>query len=184
MGGYSKKTVRKRAESSSKFLLIMPVLFRKYQNNNRQSKGFGKWYARTIQPSTIDTDGLAKIMQANCTVKAADIKAVLTELAETMRIQLQESKRVVLDGIGSFKLGMSCIGADKAENFNVANNVKEVYVNYTPESTKERIGIDTATGKAKSTFVKDFTRGVTVQEAPKNDVGTSTDDTTTTPTNP
>jgi predicted histone-like DNA-binding protein len=120
-------------------------------------------------------------MQANCTVKAADIKAVLTELAETMRIQLQESKRVVLDGIGSFKLGMSCIGADKAENFNVANNVKEVYVNYTPESTKERIGIDPATGKAKSTFVKDFTRGVIVQEAPKNDVGTSTDDTTTNP---
>ena len=49
----------------------MLVLFRKYQNNNRQSKGFGKWYARTIQPSTIDTDGLAKIMQANCTVRTA-----------------------------------------------------------------------------------------------------------------
>ena len=41
-------------------------------------------------------------LQRNCTVKKADILAVLDELVETMRDQLQDSKRVKLDGFGSF----------------------------------------------------------------------------------
>ena len=162
----------------------MPLLYKLSQNNNRQSKGFGKWYANAVMTSVVTTDQLAQIMQRNCTVKLSDIKAVLAELPETMRDQLQESKRVVLDGIGAFKLGLSCVGAAKSEDFNASYNVKEVHVNFIPESKKERIGIDTATGKSKSTYIKDFTRGVTVQEAPKNAVGVETTAPATEPVNP
>ena len=60
----------------------MPVLYKLNQDKRLTSTTKGRWFARSVQVATIDIEGLAKIMQANCTVKAADIKAVLTELAQ------------------------------------------------------------------------------------------------------
>jgi hypothetical protein len=41
---------------------IMPLLYKLSQNNNRQSKGFGKWYANAVMTSVVTTDQLAQIM--------------------------------------------------------------------------------------------------------------------------
>ncbi len=56
---------------------------------------------RTRRTKVVVTDMLATIMQRNCTLKKADIVAVITELIETMADQLQDSKRVKLNGFGS-----------------------------------------------------------------------------------
>ena len=71
-----------------------------------KQKGYGKWYPRAVMTNTVDTDALATIMQRNCTVKKSDILAVISELIETMQDQLQDSKRVKLNGFGTFKIGM------------------------------------------------------------------------------
>ena len=76
----------------------MSVFYRLHQDQSVGTRRSGKWYARAVPMSTINTRQLAEIMQRNCTVKKADILAVLDELVETMRDQMQDSKRVKLDG--------------------------------------------------------------------------------------
>ena len=112
--------------------------------------------------SVVDTEKLAEIMQRNCTVKRSDIKAVIEELIETMRDQLQDSKRVKLDGLGSFKLGLSSKGAEKASDFDARHHIRGVHVVFTPETTTD------STGRRSKTFLE----GVTVAELPKNMVVT------------
>jgi predicted histone-like DNA-binding protein len=113
----------------------MAILYKLYQDNRRNSLNNGKFYARAIHPSTIDTKGLAEIMQRNCTVKYSDILAVLAELSETMKTMLQSSMRVKLDGIGSFKIGLRTVAADTAKDFDANKNVKSMHVNFMPEMT-------------------------------------------------
>jgi len=122
----------------------------------------GKWYARAVPTSTITTEELTDIMQRNCTVKRADIVAVIAELVETMRDQLQHSHRVVLKGLGAFKLGVTSTGAATAADFDVRKNIKGVHVVFTPESTTDSAGRRT----------KVLLEGVTVAELPKNAIDT------------
>ena len=108
-------------------------------------------------------DMLATIMQRNCTLQKADIVAVITELIETMADQLQDSKRVKLNGFGSFKIGIRGEGADSAADFSVSKNIKGLHVLFQPEVKKD------GSGAMQKTFIT----GCSVQEAPKNDVDTT-----------
>jgi len=122
----------------------------------------GKWYARAVPTGCVETKELAEIMQRNCTVKKADIVAVIAELVDTMREQLQQSHRVKLEGLGSFKLGLTSTGAATAADFDIRKNVKGVHVVFTPEVTHDSAGRRT----------KVLLEGVTVAELPKNMVDT------------
>jgi predicted histone-like DNA-binding protein len=141
----------------------MSVFYRLSQVTSPKAKGYGKWYPRAVITETIDTDKLAEIMQRNCTVKKADILAVISELIETMADQLQNSKRVKLNGFGAFKIGITGEGADKAADFSVSKNIKGLHVLFQPEVKTD------GNGQRQKTFIT----GCSVQEAPKNDVDTT-----------
>lgn len=111
----------------------MPILYKLRQDNRKNSVNKGKWYARSITNGTVGTNELANIMQRNCTLKKSDIIAVIAELVETMQDQLQNSMRVKLDGFGAFKIGLKTTPADSAKNFNAAQNVVDMRVNFQPE---------------------------------------------------
>ena len=111
----------------------------------------------------MDTEMLATIMQRNCTLKKADIVAVISELIETMADQLQDSKRVKLNGFGSFKIGIRGEGADSAADFSISKNIKGLHVLFQPEVKTDGSGLRQKT----------FITGCSVQEAPKNDVDTT-----------
>ena len=83
----------------------MAVFYRLHQDQSTGTKRSGKWYARAVPTACIGTRQLAEIIQRNCTVKKSDVMAVLEELVEVMKDQMQDSKRVKLDGFGSFKIG-------------------------------------------------------------------------------
>ena len=102
-------------------------------------------------------------MQRNCTLKKADIVAVISELIETMADQLQDSKRVKLNGFGSFKIGIRGEGADSAADFSTSKNIKGLHVLFQPEVKTDGSGLRQKT----------FITGCSVQEAPKNDVDTT-----------
>jgi predicted histone-like DNA-binding protein len=113
-----------------------------------------------VPMATIDTRKLAEIIQRNCTVKKSDVLAVLDELVETMRDQLQDSKRVKLDGFGSFKIGLKSKGARTARSFTVADHIEGMHIVFSPENTKDSAGNRT----------KQFLQGVKVEELPENKV--------------
>ena len=72
----------------------MSVLYRLHQDQSHGTTRSGKWYARMVPVGVINTRGLAEIIQRNCTVKKADVMAVIEELVEVMKDQMQDSKRV------------------------------------------------------------------------------------------
>ena len=141
----------------------MSVFYRLSKVTSPNAKGYGKWYPRAVMTETVETNELAAIMQRNCTLKRADIIAVISELIETMQDQLQNSKRVKLNGFGSFKIGIKGEGANSAAEFSVGKNVKGLHVLFMPEVKKD------GNGQRQKTFIS----GCSVQEAPKNGVDTT-----------
>ncbi|MBR4897800.1 MAG: DNA-binding protein, partial [Prevotella sp.] len=79
-------------------------------------------------------------MQASCTVKRADVLAVLSELGPTMKDLLQESRRVVLPYLGAFKLGIKTKGESDPDKFSVIGNIKNAHVIFQPEFETEIVG--------------------------------------------
>ena len=118
----------------------MAVKYKLYQENRDNSQYKGKWYGRAVHEGTVGIDELADIMQANCTVKRADILAVISELVETMKTQLQNSMRVKLDRFGSFKIGLNTSPADSAKDFTPQKNVKRLHIIFQPEVKVDRNG--------------------------------------------
>ena len=96
----------------------MAVIYKIYKNNNKKNAGFGKYYARAIHNGTANLDDISAIIERNCSMKKSDVKAVLTELVEVMTTHLQDSKRVKIDGLGTFKVGLRCKPAATAGEFN------------------------------------------------------------------
>lgn len=143
----------------------MAVHYRLYQNKNSRSTTFNKWYGRVVTLDTVTTDQLADIIEANCTVKRADILAVISELVVTMKKELQDSKRVVLDRFGAFKLGISTIPSDTSKDFSVSQNLKGIHVIFQPELKIAPNGQRT----------KAFLEGCKVAELPKNLAGKETE---------
>lgn len=128
---------------------IMKLIYQKYQNKNEQSTAYNKWYGRVVINETVGIEQLASRMQDNCTVKRADILAVLSELGPTIRDLLQDSKRVSIPYLGAFKLGITTTGAETPKKFTVKENVKGVHVIFQPET---HVTVD---GKRVKDLVKD-----------------------------
>ncbi len=138
----------------------MAVFYRLHQDQSTGTKRSGKWYARAVPTACIGTRQLAENIQRNCTVKKSDVMAVLEELVEVMKDQMQDSKRVKLDGFGSFKIGIESKGAQTAGKYSVSEHVKGLHVVFMPERT-------TDSGGNKS---KQFLQGCKVEELPLNTV--------------
>ena len=138
----------------------MSVFYRLHQDQSTGTKRSGKWYARAVPTDVINTRQLAEIVQRNCTVKKSDVMAVIEELVEVMKDQMQDSKRVKLDGFGSFKIGVQSKGAQTAAKFSVAEHIKGPRVVFMPERTTDSGG----------NRVKQFLQGARVEELPLNTV--------------
>ena len=138
----------------------MAVFYRLHQDQSTGTKRSGKWYARAVPTACIGTRQLAEIIQRNCTVKKSDVMAVLEELVEVMKDQMQDSKRVKLDGFGSFKIAMQSKGAQTAAKFSVAEHVKGLRVLFLPERSTDSSG----------NRIKQFLQGARVEELPLNTV--------------
>ena len=86
----------------------MSVFYRKYQNKNRQSVAYGKWFARAVTiGKTINIDELAKHMsEHNTPYSKGAIKGVLTDMIGCIRELMLEGKAVKLDGLAIFSAGI------------------------------------------------------------------------------
>ena len=140
------------------------ISYRLYQDNRRTSPNRGKWYARAIHAKdAISTKELAKKIEANVSVKHADVVAVLSELSVVMTDFMQNGMKVKLEGIGQFKINLKSTAADTAADFTAVKHIVGSRVNFFPETT-----IDGNHKRRKA-----FLDGVRFYETPKNDVDTS-----------
>jgi predicted histone-like DNA-binding protein len=117
----------------------MSVKYKKVQSNMRGNSSFGKWYGKAVVSDVVDVDLLSSNIGNRCTVTKPDIVAVISALVDEMKAQLQMGNRVVLDGFGSFKVGMSTKPAETAKEF-TANNVKRLRVLFLPTTNQTSEG--------------------------------------------
>lgn len=94
------------------------------------------YYPRAITIGTaINTDQIAETLADRSTVTKTDVKAVLTEMADVMSQYMAQGKSVKLDGLGSFRLGLSTKGVKNEEDFDFQTQLQHIKVNFTPETT-------------------------------------------------
>ena len=110
----------------------MSVFYRKYQNKNRQSVAYGKWFARaeTIG-KTINIDELAKHMsEHNTPYSKGAIKGVLTDMIGCIRELMLEGKAVKLEGLAIFSAGIKTRknGAPNSADFSTTKHIDSVYM--------------------------------------------------------
>ena len=110
----------------------MSVFYRKYQNKNRQSVAYGKWFARAVTiGKTINIDELAKHMsEHNTPYSKGAIKVVLTDMIGCVRELMLEGKAVKLEGLAIFSAGIKTKknGAPTSAEFSTTKHIDSVYM--------------------------------------------------------
>ncbi len=140
----------------------MSVLYRLYQNNNRKNtKAYGKWFAKAVQTNTYGTDELAQEVQRNCSMKKSDVKAVIEELCEVMARELGNSHAIKLSGLGTFRAGLKSTGTVTVREFNASKNITGTKINFLPFRTRDA---------STKSYTSPMTSAWHIQEAPKNTV--------------
>ena len=137
----------------------MSIKFRMYQDNRKNSKRKGFWYARAVCPDVVGVKDLAQRVSERCTVTEPDILAVISALVFEMNQVLKDGNRVKLDGLGTFRVGIHSLGVEKAQDFNAQRDIYGAHVLFAP----------TVTIDAMHRRVKNLLSGLRVQEAVQYD---------------
>lgn len=102
-----------------------------YQNQQKDSKIYGKWFARAIHQLMEFDEFVEHMAKHHCVYSEGTIKGVLIEMECCLREMLLEGKAVRFDELGIFSLGISNTkgGAASAYDFNVSKNIESVRMN-------------------------------------------------------
>ena len=116
------------------------IFYELRQNKNNKSQVFGKWFAHSKSVETLNTRKLAKHISEHGSVYTQDVVfGVLEKFRSCLVEMLLESKRVKIDGLGTFftTLENEPGGAAKKEEFNVGKNLKALHIRFMPEQEQE-----------------------------------------------
>lgn len=108
----------------------MAIRYKLVQNKISGHDCFGKYYARSIKNGEVGMKDIERIIEQNCSMKRSDVRAVLTELVDTIKEKLQEGYTVDLDELGRLSLGIKSQGVYRTADFNVKKHITGVTVNY------------------------------------------------------
>ena len=110
----------------------MAIRYKLVQNKINGHECFGKYYARSIKSGEVSMKEIERIIEQNCSMKRSDVRAVLTELVDTIKDKLQEGYTVDLDELGRLSLGVKSEGVYREADFNVKKHISGISVNYRP----------------------------------------------------
>ena len=118
------------------------ILYEVYQNDIKDSESvmYGKWYARLKSIETLSIEKLAKHISEHGSVFTEDVvEGVMKKFRACLLESLLESKKVKVNGLGTFYLTCECTkgGADKESDFNVAQHLKALHIRFLPDQTEE-----------------------------------------------
>lgn len=108
----------------------MSIFYRKYQNKNRGSVSYGKWFGRSVTlGKTVTLEDLSEHMaQHNTPYSEGVIKGVLTDMVNCIRELVLEGKSVKIPNLCIFSAGIKTVGAENPEDFTAATHVRSAYL--------------------------------------------------------
>ena len=110
------------------------------QNKAQGSKIFGKWFAHGKTIETLNTRKMANHISEHGSIYTPDVVfGVLEKFRSCLVEMLLESKRVKIDGLGTFftTIENEKGGAASQEEFNVGKNLKALHIRFIPEQEQE-----------------------------------------------
>ena len=116
------------------------IFYELRQNKNSLSKIFGKWFAHSKSVETLNTRKLAQHISEHGSIYTPDVVYGVLEKFRTCLIEmLLDSKRVKIDGLGTFftTLENEKGGAVSADKFSVSSNLKALHIRFLPEQEQE-----------------------------------------------
>ena len=132
------------------------------QNNNEDSRVYGKWFAYPVIEETLNLDGLADHMSNhNSPFSKGTIKGLLTDMVNCIKEELLDGKNVKIDGLAIFSIGIKNKkgGAASEEDFNVSKNISNVKLRAraTGELSVKALNLDATLKKAVALTGKETT---------------------------
>lgn len=103
------------------------IRYKLYQNNNKASSMYKKWYARAVCEETVDVAGLARHMsEHNSPYSAGVIHGVLKDMIACTKELVLDGKNVKLDDLAIFSAGLTTRPAASAKEFSASANIRSV----------------------------------------------------------
>ena len=94
-----------------------------------------KWFAKPQSKGTLTTEEFATMMSsASGRYQSAQIFALICIVAEQLKLQAKDSRKVQLGGLGAFGPALSSEGVMNADDFNPRSHVKKVYLSWDKSS--------------------------------------------------
>ena len=121
------------------------IKYKIYKNTNGTLGMQNKYYARAYHDQTITLEDLAEHMSLHNTVfTKGTIHGVLMDMVACVRELLLDSKKVKLDNLAIFSLGLQSKPADTLEEFSASTNIVKAYINAlgTGEISKKQLDVD------------------------------------------
>ena len=156
------------------------ILYEVYKNDIKDSESvmYGKWYARLKSIETLSMTKLADHISEHGSVFTADVvEGVMKKFKTCLLEMLLESKKVKVNGLGTFYLTCECTkgGADKEADFNVNQHLKALHIRFLPDQAAEdNLSSREFIKKAEFVNVKTLLSGGNTDEADTTDSGGTT----------
>ena len=110
------------------------ILYEVKQNKNTASKTYGQWYGRAKSIETLNTRKLANHIAEHGSLYTSDVVfGVLEKFRSCLVEMLLNSKKVKIDGLGTFYTTLESTGASGKDTYNVQENVKGLHIRFLPE---------------------------------------------------
>ena len=116
------------------------IIYEVYQNQNEHNAAYGKWYGRVKYLENLNTRKLSNHIAEHGSLYTPDVVyGVMEKFRSCLLEMLLNSKRVKIEGLGTFYTTLECVkgGAVSKDKFNVNKDVKGLHIRFLPEQTTE-----------------------------------------------
>ena len=115
------------------------IIYEVTKNTNSKSLAFGKWYGRVKALETLNTRKMAQHIAEHGSLYTSDVVfGVLEKFRSCLIEMLLESKKVKIDGLGTFYTTIESQGAETKEKYNVLTDIKALHIRFLPEQEQEQ----------------------------------------------
>ena len=122
--------------------------------NSVNNENVGKVFGRVINTETVNLRQLARHIADHGSLYTIDVvHGVLLKAQGCIIEMLLESKRVKLDGLGTFYLSASSNGKNPDESFNPKTDFKGLHIRFRPDMTADEM-LSSPLMLRRATFVK------------------------------
>ena len=117
------------------------IIYEVYQNQNEHNAAYGKWYGRVKYLENLNTRKLSNHIAEHGSLYTPDVVyGVMEKFRSCLLEMLLNSKRVKIEGLGTFYTTLECVkgGAVSKDKFNVNKDVKGLHIRFLPEQEQEQ----------------------------------------------